>query len=1100
MSQLCGPERAEAYTVAWIAALPHERAAGEAMFDEEYEDSPADFKKSRGDPNAYSWGKIGKHYVVVAALPSGEYGLTSTATVAQGLHSSLPHVRIGLLVGIGAGVREVVDEDDKTVGQRDIRLGDVVVSHPEGTIGGVVQCDLVKAKTVGGSEVLERKGSLNSPPLALRTALTKLQATHIKRGTTIPTIIEEAFERYPNMRSDFCHPGLGGTEIDRRTDTYHSRAGTPISNEARISPKIHYGTVASSNTLEKSARHRDAVLARLAKENIKPMCFEMEAAGLMNNFPCLVIRGTCDYGDEHKNDDWQNYAAITAAGFAKEFLRCVDVQEIQETQEIGNLILQSRESATLLGVGTLHQAVERNREDVSHLKMSADAHRRRHVLDWLCPYDYLTQFENHSARHLRGTGQWFLEDSTFLSWVQADQSSTLICPGGPGCGKTTISALVIDHLRNASSSQKPVIYFFFDYQRRKEQTAHAFVATLLRQLASLSQEVFSAVEKLHNRSISHSRRPSVQDLQSELQSAFQTVTECFVVIDAWDECEPLKRVECANMLRGCLSQCVVHLLATTRDDHEVHALFDGDPTLRIQAHVEDLTLYTAKRAAELAPNIRCDVGLVENVIKGVIDASDGVFLLARLHMNSINDQLTANEVKDTLNGLRKDTGSYSSAYEATMERINQQQKRRSDLGKRILAWVVHAKRPLRFEELNHAIATRPGKRSIESGDMYAKEVILSVCAGLVTLNMDTLRLIHYTAQEFFSDTWIQWLPNETTAIVDTCITYLSFDVFKEGPCRNDDSLKSRLNQYKLLGYAARNWGHHLRDQDSLAETDRTTTETVLSFLEDTPLTLSGSQAMEMTVVESHERLHGAHSGGQGNRTKALIIFHEGMYGVHLAAFFGLEHLTMLLIEKQQDADIRDSHGRTPLWWAANNGFAGLVKTLSGTQSVNLNKGDVKNRSRTCTPLSIAANRGHEDIVQILLNTGHLSISKADDWGGDALRDAAGNGHEGVIKVLLATKGVDVNSKDLGGRTPLIHAVRYGHERVVKALLAAEGVDVHWRGPLGETALDMARRGSHAGIIRLLEAAGTSDTSGPTTGGTTNKRKHAKTKKQKTIYE
>ncbi|THX82647.1 hypothetical protein D6D08_04740 [Aureobasidium pullulans] len=1092
MSQLCGPERAEAYTVAWIAALPHERAAGEAMFDEEYEDPPADFKKSRGDPNAYSWGKIGKHYVVVAALPSGEYGLTSTATVAQGLHSSLPHVRIGLLVGIGAGVREVVDEEDKTVGQRDIRLGDVVVSHPEGTIGGVVQCDLVKAKTVGGSEVLERKGSLNSPPLALRTALTKLQATHIKRGTTIPTIIEEAFERYPNMRSDFCHPGLGGTEIDRRTDTYHSRAGTPISNEARISPKIHYGTVASSNTLEKSARHRDAVLARLAKENIKPMCFEMEAAGLMNNFPCLVIRGTCDYGDEHKNDDWQNYAAITAAGFAKEFLRCVDVQEIQETQEIGNLILQS--------LGTLHQAVERNREDVSHLKMSADAHRRRHVLDWLCPYDYLTQFENHSARHLRGTGQWFLEDSTFLSWVQADQSSTLICPGGPGCGKTTISALVIDHLRNASSSQKPVIYFFFDYQRRKEQTAHAFVATLLRQLASLSQEVFSAVEKLHNRSISHSRRPSVQDLQSELQSAFQTVTECFVVIDAWDECEPLKRVECANMLRGCLSQCVVHLLATTRDDHEVHALFDGDPTLRIQAHVEDLTLYTAKRAAELAPNIRCDVGLVENVIKGVIDASDGVFLLARLHMNSINDQLTANEVKDTLNGLRKDTGSYSSAYEATMERINQQQKRRSDLGKRILAWVVHAKRPLRFEELNHALATRPGKRSIESGDMYAKEVILSVCAGLVTLNMDTLRLIHYTAQEFFSDTWIQWLPNETTAIVDTCITYLSFDVFKEGPCRNDDSLKSRLNQYKLLGYAARNWGHHLRDQDSLAETDRTTTETVLSFLEDTPLTLSGSQAMEMTVVESHERLHGAHSGGQGNRTKALIIFHEGMYGVHLAAFFGLEHLTMLLIEKQQDADIRDSHGRTPLWWAANNGFAGLVKTLSGTQSVNLNKGDVKNRSRTCTPLSIAANRGHEDIVQILLNTGHLSISKADDWGGDALRDAAGNGHEGVIKVLLATKGVDVNSKDLGGRTPLIHAVRYGHERVVKALLAAEGVDVHWRGPLGKTALDMARRGSHAGIIRLLEAAGTSDTSGPTTGGTTNKRKHAKTKKQKTIYE
>ncbi|THZ17807.1 hypothetical protein D6C89_08594 [Aureobasidium pullulans] len=1091
MSQSCGPEHSEAYTVAWIAALPHERAAGEAMFDEEYEDPPVDFIQNSGDPNAYSWGRIGKHYIVVAALPSGEYGLTPTAIVAQGLRSSLPHVRIGLLVGIGAAVREILDKEGTTVDQRDIRLGDVVVSSPEGTIGGVVQCDLVKAQTVDGSEVLQRHGSLSSPPLALRTALAKLQASHFKKGSTINAIIAEAFEKWSEMKDKFYHPGLEANETNRRTDTYHSRGGTSISNEARRSPKIHYGTVASSNTLEKSARHRDAVLIRLAKENINPSCFEMEAAGLMNNFPCLVIRGICDYGDEHKNDHWQNYAAITAAGVAKELLRCVNVQQVQETQGIGNLILKR--------LDTIHQAVERNREDVSHLKMSADAHRRRHVLDWLCSYDYSTQFENHSARYLHGTGQWFLEDSKFLSWVQADQSSTLICPGGPGCGKTTISALVIDHLRNTSSSQKPVIYFFFDYQRRKEQTADAFVATLLRQLASLSQEVFNAVEKLHNRFRSQSR-PSLENLQSVLRSAFQTVTGCFIVIDALDECEPVKRAECVNIVRGCLSQCVVHLLATTRDDHEVHALFDGDPTLRIQAHVEDLTLYTTKRADELAPNIRHDVGLVDNVIKGVIDASDGVFLLARLHMNSINDQLTANEVKNTLNGLRKDTGSYSSAYEATMKRINQQQKRRSDLGKRILAWVVHAKRPLSFEELNHALATRPGKRSIESGDMYAKEVILSVCVGLVTLDVETLRLIHYTAQEFFRDNWMQWLPNETTAIVDTCITYLSFDVFKEGPCRNDDSLKSRLNQYKLLGYATRNWGHHLRDQDSLAETDRTTTETVLSFLEDTPLTLSGSQAMDMTVVELHERLHGAHSGGQGNRTKALIIFHEGMYGVHLAAFFGLEHLTMLLIEKQQDADIRDSHGRTPLWWAANNGFAGLVKTLSDTQSVNLNKGDVKNRSRTCTPLSIAANRGHEDIVQILLNTGHLSISKADDWGGDPLRDAAGNGHEGVIKMLLATKGVDVNSKDLGGRTPLIHAVRYGHERVVKALLAAEGVDVHWRGPLGKTALDMARRGSHAGIIRLLEAAGTSDTSGPTMGGTTNKRKHAKTKKQKTIYE
>ena len=58
---------------------------------------------------------------------------------------------------------------------------------------------------------------------------------------------------------------------------------------------------------------------------------EMEAAGLMDNFPCLVIRGICDYADSHKNDDWQGYAAVAAAAFAKELLLVMPVISINST-------------------------------------------------------------------------------------------------------------------------------------------------------------------------------------------------------------------------------------------------------------------------------------------------------------------------------------------------------------------------------------------------------------------------------------------------------------------------------------------------------------------------------------------------------------------------------------------------------------------------------------------------------------------------------------------------------------------------------------------------------------------------------------------------
>ena len=80
-------------------------------------------------------------------------------------------------------------------------------------------------------------------------------------------------------------------------------------------PEVHYGLIASGNSVIKDARRREFL-----QKAYRPLCFEMEAAGVMNDLPCIVIRGICDYCDSHKNKDWQNYAAATAAAWAKELL------------------------------------------------------------------------------------------------------------------------------------------------------------------------------------------------------------------------------------------------------------------------------------------------------------------------------------------------------------------------------------------------------------------------------------------------------------------------------------------------------------------------------------------------------------------------------------------------------------------------------------------------------------------------------------------------------------------------------------------------------------------------------------------------------------
>ena len=106
MSAMASPtslESRDLYTVGWISALPLERAAATATLDERHE-KPLDFAQLHSDKNSYTWGRIGEHNVVIASLPTGVYGTTSAAATALTMLSSFPHIRIGLMVGIRAGI------------------------------------------------------------------------------------------------------------------------------------------------------------------------------------------------------------------------------------------------------------------------------------------------------------------------------------------------------------------------------------------------------------------------------------------------------------------------------------------------------------------------------------------------------------------------------------------------------------------------------------------------------------------------------------------------------------------------------------------------------------------------------------------------------------------------------------------------------------------------------------------------------------------------------------------------------------------------------------------------------------------------------------
>ncbi|KAH0026544.1 purine and uridine phosphorylase, partial [Aureobasidium melanogenum] len=325
------------YTIGWICALSTEHTAACLFLDEEH-DQPDPDLIAVGDNNAYTLGLMAGHKVVIAVLPHGEYGTTTTAIVATNMLRSFPNIKVGLMVGIGGGA---------PTKEHDIRLGDVVVSSPQDGKGGVYQYDY--GKRIQNHD-FKPTGHLNQPPSAVLTAMALLVSKFERKGNQVRETIDAILENNTRLKkkygrpksdhlyvSDFVHPQDDeGQGCRNFCETQPSNLiHRPPREDYEDDPAVHCGLIASGNSLMKDALIRDS----LASKGI--LCFEMEAAGLMNNFPCLVVRGICDYSDSHKNKEWQGYAAMTAAAYTKDLLKVMVPKRVEGEPKLAT-VLESR--------------------------------------------------------------------------------------------------------------------------------------------------------------------------------------------------------------------------------------------------------------------------------------------------------------------------------------------------------------------------------------------------------------------------------------------------------------------------------------------------------------------------------------------------------------------------------------------------------------------------------------------------------------------------------------------------------------------------------------------------------------------------------------
>ena len=380
------------------------------------------------------------------------------------------------------------------------------------------------------------------------------------------------------------------------------------------------------------------------------------------------------------------------------------------------------------------------------------------------------------------------------------------------------------------------------------------------------------------------------------------------------------------------------------------------------------------------------------------------FLLPRLHINHLKQQINMRQLQKATRMLSADI---SQSISIAMDRIQAQVAPLRDIGIRVLFWVLRAMRPLRIEELRHALAVELDDDEVTHDELLDDEfedddftdeglvpqdLIISSCAGLVSIDDQTrtIRLIHLSVKQHLENIEDLWFPQVHLSVARTCIKYVPNDAFLNNLNIEQEMLEKWLTKYPFLAYSLEYWGHHA----CLAPASHVLDEII-------------------RMIMHNDRANFLFRGLYLVLWKILKPCANQIPGSFLAAYFGLVGVSTALFAKGEKCDKQDSLGRTALFIAAAMGQVEIVKTLIDLDADVSGRGESKARGHNSAwwlppwarddnishALCVAAESGHREVVQLLIDK-KANTSAIGSFHDGALEAATFWGHTEIAKLLL----------------------------------------------------------------------------------------------------
>jgi ankyrin repeat protein len=809
----------------------------------------------------------------------------------------------------------------------------------------------------------------------------------------------------------------------------------------------------------KDGKTRDDIAQRLSA-----LCFEMEAAGMMDNLQCLPIRGICDYSDSHKNKDWQDYAAAVAAAYARELLEGL-------TPSSGTL---DRTSTYIPNATQPEISGTTNHRSDGHA-----LERRQRLLKCL-------EFPQIDARRttIRGahtrTCRWLLRHEKYQSWLdpgkQVQNHGFLWIRGKAGAGKSTMMKFVYLETKKAKKPSMAVASFFFnargDYL---ERSISGMYRSLLLQLLQEFSDLQSVLDDTDIVPRNQQDCPGLNALKELLSNAVMALGQrCFTCfVDALDECDELEIRDMVQFFEELAENA-------TNEGIQFRVCFSSRPypyidihrgillTLEEEpGHGEDLAKYVASRLRITNPS------LSQELQTQILDKAAGIFMWIVLVVEILN-----NESSHGALALRKKLSEIPAQLSELFRSMLARDQQRPESLQLCILWILFAKRPLSPAEFRHALWAGLLEQHLVDPELPddtpedADNLVASSSKGLAEITKSkqpTVQFIHESVRDFLvkergiQNLWpelgFDWEGPSHEILKRCCAAYLHHprvQAVLATPWYADGERNAMAQKYSFLEYAGQQVLYHADAAAPVVPQDGFLTQ----FFAPTRFFVSTGIAVLNCLEKFRARRYSPYA------TPLYVL-----------ADRGLENLIRTRMKRDPATEVCGERYQYPLFAALANGhksaIAALLRVPSTvcdgvdiTEGLGYRKdlGDYKGR----TPLSWAAQEGRLGIVGLLIQGG-ADLDELDGEGCTPLRRALENGHEAVAQLLIE-RGADVNLRDERGNTPLLWPSDMGNEGVVQ-LLIHNGADVNVRNVDGWTALMRTSYNGKKAVVQLLIDSG-----------------------------